>query len=96
MRFQMTPVAPQAAEAISIVVEVAAVSEFPQPAGPGLRAPFSIVFHGPLAPVMPQGIYRLEQEEFGVTELFLVPIGPNVPEQAGEPPSAMRYEAVFG
>jgi len=52
------------------------------------RASFSVVFHGPLQPVLPQAIYRLENEQLGALELFIVPIGP---EQ-----DAMRYEAVFG
>ena len=52
------------------------------------RAPFSVLFHGPLEPVLPQAIYGLENERLGPLELFIVPIGP----MAG----AMRYEAVFG
>ena len=55
---------------------------------PRARPQFSIVFHGPLEPVLPQRIYRLEHEELGGAELFIVPIGP----EGG----AMQYEAVFG
>jgi hypothetical protein len=51
------------------------------------RAPFSVVFRGPPAPVLPQRIYRLEHGRIGAFELFLVPIGPDG--------SGMRYEAVF-
>lgn len=51
------------------------------------RAPFSLIFRGPSAPVLPQAIYRLEQEEMGGVEIFLVPVGP-----ASE---GMRYEAIF-
>jgi hypothetical protein len=56
---------------------------------PGSRAggPFSLVFRGPLEPVLPQRIYRLENESLGAFELFIVPIGP---DDAG-----MQYEAVF-
>jgi hypothetical protein len=54
----------------------------------GLRAPFSVVFRGPLEPFLPQGIHRLEHEALGALDLFLVPVGP---DEAG-----MRYEAVFG
>ncbi|MBV9336790.1 MAG: hypothetical protein JO243_12975 [Solirubrobacterales bacterium] len=57
-------------------------------AGPGLRSPFSLIFRGPLEPLLPQGIHRLEHGQLGTLDLFLVPIGP---DQAG-----MRYEAVFG
>jgi hypothetical protein len=52
------------------------------------RAPFSVVFLGPLEPVLPQGIYRFEHEALGTFELFIVPIGPDE--------TGMRYEAVFG
>jgi hypothetical protein len=51
------------------------------------RKPFSLIFRGPSAPVLPQAIYRLEQEEMGAVEIFLVPVGP-----ASE---GMRYEVVF-
>ena len=54
----------------------------------GARAPFSLVFRGPLEPVLPQGIRRLEHAGLGELDLFLVPIGP---DEVG-----MRYEAVFG
>jgi hypothetical protein len=51
------------------------------------RAPFSIVFRGPVRPVFPQRIYPIAHRELGEFDLFLVPIGP---DGAG-----MRYEAVF-
>ncbi len=51
------------------------------------RAPFSIVFRGPLEPVFGQGIHRLENAAIGVFELFLVPIGPDA--------EGMQYEAIF-
>jgi len=54
----------------------------------GGRVPFSLVFRGPLEPVMPQRIYRVEHHELGAFDLFIVPIGP---DEAG-----MQYEAVFG
>jgi hypothetical protein len=51
------------------------------------RAPFSLVFRGPVEPVLPQRIYRFENETLGAFEIFIVPIGP---DEAG-----MQYEAVF-
>jgi hypothetical protein len=51
------------------------------------RAPFSIVFRGPLEPILPQRIYPLRHDTLGSFELFIVPIGPE-----GD---AMQYEAVF-
>jgi hypothetical protein len=53
-----------------------------------VRAPFSVLFHGPLQPILPQAIYRLENKRLGALELFIVPLGPKQ--------DAMRYEAVFG
>ena len=55
---------------------------------PDRRAPFSIVLRGPPAPWLPQQIYRLEHDELGAFDLFIVPIGPDA--------HGMRYEAVFG
>ncbi|MGH8564406.1 MAG: DUF6916 family protein [Gammaproteobacteria bacterium] len=53
----------------------------------GRRDPYSLVFRGPPAPILPQRIYRLRHHQMGDLELFLVPIGPD-----GE---GMRYEAIF-
>ncbi|MDX6481055.1 MAG: hypothetical protein QOG85_1565 [Gaiellaceae bacterium] len=50
--------------------------------------PFSLVFVGPLDPILPQQIYRFEHEALDSFELFIVPIGPD--ESDG-----MQYEAVF-
>lgn len=51
------------------------------------REPFSIVFLGPQAPVLPQRIYPLEHDELGELEIFLVPIAQDA--------DGTRYEAVF-
>lgn len=48
---------------------------------------FSLIFNGPLAPVLPQRIYHLNHESLGSMEIFLVPVGPE-----GQ---SMQYEAVF-
>ena len=49
-----------------------------------LRAePFTLSFSGPAEPMAPQGTFRLEHDELGSLEVFLVPV------EAG------RYEAVF-
>ena len=53
----------------------------------GRREPFSVIFRGPMEPVMAQQTWHLENDEMGALEIFLVPIGP---DQQG-----MRYEAVF-
>ena len=51
------------------------------------RAPFSVLFRGPLDPILPQQIYRLEHPKLGALEVFLVPVG------RGE--DGVRYELVF-
>ena len=51
------------------------------------RPQFSLVFRGGPDPPLPQRIYRLEHDELGALELFLVPLGP---DDVGQ-----RYEAVF-
>ncbi|HMM34435.1 MAG TPA: hypothetical protein PKA62_06830 [Thermoanaerobaculia bacterium] len=60
----------------------------PRPDVPALRtAPFSLVFLGPLAPVLPQQTWDLSHPALGTRSIFLVPIGPK--------DGGMRYEAVF-
>jgi hypothetical protein len=49
--------------------------------------PFSIVFRGPKDALLPQRIYRMEHEEIGAFEIFLVPIGPD--------DEGLLYEAIF-
>jgi hypothetical protein len=51
------------------------------------REPFSLVFIGPVEPLLAQGTYRLSCEDLGAFELFIVPIAR---DQGGS-----RYEAVF-
>jgi hypothetical protein len=62
-------------------VELAEVAEIPRE--PGGRAAFSLVFAGGPSPPLPQRVYRVEHEDLGAIEIFLVPI------------AADRYEAVF-
>ncbi len=51
------------------------------------REQFSLQFHGPREPLLPQQIYHLENAEMGALDLFLVPI--NRDEEGAV------YEAVF-
>jgi hypothetical protein len=53
----------------------------------GHREPFSLIFRGPRAPILPQRIYRFDFAQLGPLEIFIVPIGPDE--------SGMRYEAIF-
>ena len=48
---------------------------------------FSLLFHGPQSPFMPQSIYKLQHAELGTLEIFLVPVAR---DQDG-----FEYEAVF-
>jgi hypothetical protein len=51
------------------------------------REAFSLMFMGPVEPLLPQQIYPLRHEQLGLLELFLVPVGSDA--------SGTRYEAVF-
>ncbi|MGI8803073.1 MAG: DUF6916 family protein [Solirubrobacteraceae bacterium] len=53
----------------------------------GGRAPFSLLFRGPPAPILPQRIYALEHPALGAFELFLVPLQPDA--------AGTLYQAVF-
>ncbi len=53
----------------------------------GVRQPFSVLFRGPLEPVMAQQLLRIENSTFGELHLFLVPIGPDE--------SGMLYDVTF-
>ncbi len=51
------------------------------------RAPFSLLFQGPLDRFLDQRTYALEEESLGPLEIFLVPVGR---DERG-----FLYEAVF-
>lgn len=48
---------------------------------------FSILFHGPADPLLPQQTYSLEHDVLGTFDLFIVPVGRDI--------NGCRYEAVF-
>lgn len=79
----------------SFELKLVEVSEHGDGSPGPFRAPFSLLFHGPIEPVIPQAIYRLEHERLGTRELFIVPVGPEAPAAPGQAPTAMRYEIVF-
>ncbi len=76
--------------------ELAEVIEHPADPSGRYRNPFSVMFHGPLQPVLRQGIHHVEHEHLGTLDLFIVPVGPDEPADPGQAPSRMRYEVVFG
>ena len=51
------------------------------------RQPYSLLFAGPLTPLLPQATYPLQNGSMGELGIFLVPLGPQGP--------IMRYEAIF-
>ena len=51
------------------------------------QSSFSLLFRGPMEPILPQKMYPFEHPELGKFDLFIVPVGP---DQAGQ-----VYEAVF-
>lgn len=55
--------------------------------GKAPREQFSLHFHGPPEPVLPQQIYRLENAEMGALDIFLVPVARD--------DEGTTYEAVF-
>ena len=54
-----------------------------------VRAPFSLLFHGPPQPQLPQMAYTLGHPQLGSLGIFLVPVGPDVDGRH------LCYEAVF-
>ncbi len=49
--------------------------------------PFSIIFRGPRDILLPQRTYRVEHDQIGTFDLFIVPVG--------QDRDGLRYEAVF-
>ena len=71
-----------------IDLELISVTDTGPASRPEARRTFSLIFLGPTSPqYLLQHIYRLEHEQMGELELFIVPLGP----QEGR----MRYEAIF-
>lgn len=48
---------------------------------------FSLIFHGPAQPVLPQATYTLEHAALGTLAIFLVPVGRDA--------QAVHYQAIF-
>lgn len=75
----------------TLATVLASASESTESGGPGpqgeQRRQFSLVFRGPVTPMLPQATYRVAHAELGELELFLVPIG------SGD--EGVRYEAAF-
>ena len=75
-------------EADAVPLELARVTGTGQRFSPEAREAFSLLFLGPVSPHhLVQHIYRLEHEQMGTLEIFLVPLGPEN--------GRMKYEAIF-
>ena len=59
-----------------------------QPGKLGRPDPFSLIFRGPMEPVLPQKIYAMHNRKVGKMDIFIVPIGPD--------DQGMLYQAIFG
>jgi hypothetical protein len=66
-----------------LLVEATAQDALPN----ALRQPFSLLFHGPADPLLPQASYRFEHPTLGVLGIFIVPLGRDEHGAA--------YEAIF-
>jgi hypothetical protein len=65
-----------------------AIAEVTPVSGPERKGgAFSVLFRGPMEPIVEQAIHHIEIESAGAAALFIVPLGPD-----GE---GMLYEAVF-
>ena len=76
----------QAENADEYTVKLTNVSGYGRSMG-GEREAYSLLFCGPMMPVLPQQIYRVSNPKIGELQIFLVPIGPQA--------EGMGYEAVF-
>lgn len=54
---------------------------------PDQRRPFSVLYRGPLARFLPQGLYPLDHPGLGTLEIFIVPVRQDL--------DGYYYEAVF-
>jgi hypothetical protein len=71
-----------------IVLELVNVTESGIRSRPETRRPSSLHFLGPVSPqYLVQHTYRLEHEQMGAFDLFIVPLGPET--------GRMRYEVIF-
>lgn len=70
-----------------VEVELAEATAGGPPREPEVRDPFSLVFRGPVEPVLEQRTYPIEHPSTGVLEIFIVPIARDA--------QGTRYEAVF-
>ncbi len=86
LRGERFALAADAAGPAPLSAELVEVHALPQPGFNG-RQPFSLLFVGPPAPLLPQRTYRLIHARLPELELFLVPVAADA--------AGVRYQAVF-
>jgi uncharacterized protein DUF6916 len=69
----------------AVALRLAEVSEEQQSGG---MRQFSLFFHGPGSPILPQGTYSFDHDALGPLALFIVPI-------VGSSPERIVYQACF-
>jgi hypothetical protein len=72
---------------ITVELELVEVQSLGKAPRADMREPFSLLFAGPLSPMLSQGSYPCEHASLGAHELFLVPIGRD--------PQRASYQAIF-
>jgi len=79
----------EGAEPVAIELTEATESSLPGGSGPSgqSRLQFSLIFQGPVDPVLPQAIYGLDHDDLGHLDVFIVPVG--------KTDTSTRYQAVF-
>jgi hypothetical protein len=60
-----------------LTLELIEVTPGRDPGAGGAQRSFSLLFRGPRERHLPQRIYHLEHDAFGMLELFLVPLAPD-------------------
>ncbi len=82
-----TPFRLDASEALSLELTLIEAEGTRFALRPDGSPPFSLIFRGPMRPILPQKIHRLDHEMLGVLELFMVPIGSDH--------TGMCYQVIF-
>lgn len=82
-----TPFRLDAGETLSLELTLIEAEATPFSTRPDGSESFSLIFRGPIRPILPQMIYPLDHEMLGALDLFMVPVGP---DQAG-----MCYQVIF-
>jgi hypothetical protein len=86
-RFRVCPTPESRLDAELVEARALGGSASPPAGHPGRRIPFSLLFRTAAGSVMPQRIYRVEHDEIGPYDIFLVPVGKDA--------TGVLYEAIF-